>query len=455
MSETSENQGISRRIFLKALGAFTLSAGVAAAAGIKLNDGLPTQEDPNKKATATPRKKEISLSEEELLFNQNGIKVWFQDGIPTRWEDQNSQGGFDKEKLLDAKRQGEEDGGRKVAQVVRVTSDRITKTAISEIEPAIEGIKNLPKDVVSSEELSRRGIEVLDSQNVGFHIRHSAFEEGGLMEQYRLGGDRKLKILITDKPTILQENFQEERYASARDMIQKVLQTVTDAPMYLHACRAPGDDTKRQLYEQSLQLITKQEIIDWGLMGIAGYAIRAGMEEGSPDTDFLFLAMGKKTERPSSFECVQVIYTPDGWSDSGFSASLVDIPLQEAFEPTRILELHPDQSYTNPEEYTKLELYREGTFEWKVLAGVDPDSKDPYFVAMHELEHLKRSAKLGALAKEPQDNVERLRYFSEQDIDFTTWDNLKNAYDHYKQTGDDSRYPFVLENKRDGYYVIG
>ncbi len=74
---------------------------------------------------------------------------------------------------------------------------------------------------------------------------------------------------------------------------------------------------------------------------------------------------------------------------------------------------------------------------------------------MHELEHMRRYALLDALEAPPQGEVERLRFYSEQDIDNTTWNNLKRAYDHYQQIGDDSKYPFVIENKTDRFFVIG
>ncbi len=62
---------------------------------------------------------------------------------------------------------------------------------------------------------------------------------------------------------------------------------------------------------------------------------------------------------------------------------------------------------------------------------------------------------LDALDEELLDPVERLRYYSEQDIDYTTWDQLQEAYTHFIRTGDDSKYPIVLEDKTDGYFVIG
>ncbi len=287
----TENKDISRRNLLKGI----ISGFILTAAGVGLRS-RDRNTSTNSTQNQTPSLTETQPSPEVLSFNQDGIKVWFREGIPTRWEDQSSQGEFDTEKLLEAKRQGEEDGDHKVAQVVRVTSSRATRTPTPEVEIATEGIKRLPENIVEVKELSERGIEILDSQNVGFHIRQSAFEEGGLMAQYQRGGDRRLKILITDKPTILQETFRDERYDSARDVIQKALPTVADADMFLQAHWQSGNDVQRQLREQSLHLITQNEIANWGLMGITGYSIKAGLEQGSTDTDYLFLAIGKKSK---------------------------------------------------------------------------------------------------------------------------------------------------------------
>ncbi|QQS38511.1 hypothetical protein IPM62_03960 [Candidatus Woesebacteria bacterium] len=448
----AEEKGMDRRTAMKIISGTILFGSAAAAAatkGINLNkvaeghNNLPTTPiAPDKKATPT----------EQLVFNENGVKVWYIDGIPVSWEDNNNKGEFDREKLLEIQRQADEKNEHMVAQVVRVQGNEVVSTPTPKEVSANEGIKKLPKDVVSRKDLADRGIEIFDTPNVGFHIRQSAFSEGGLMERYKKGGERKLKILLTTNPTLTQEAF-----LGLQNVDHKViLQTLISADEAKHRFQVnwkPGDNEQLERHEQLLPFITTDEIVKWGLVGGVGIAKGCGDEGGSVDTDYLFLAISEKQAKPQSIKCIQILVGPENWSDAGFNVSLHQVDLDEMFAPTRPIYLDPTQSYTDPKKYTRLASHGEGTFEWKVLAGVDPATKDPYFVAMHELEHMNFYAQKAAQTVNPE-GVENMRFYSEQEVDWTTWSRLKLAYDNYI-LGDDSDYPIVLENKKDNYFVIG
>lgn len=59
----------------------------------------------------------------------------------------------------------------------------------------------LPKDVLPSEELEKRGVEIIQPENTSLHIRAGAFEKGGPLADFNKSG-RKLTIVLVNGLTI-------------------------------------------------------------------------------------------------------------------------------------------------------------------------------------------------------------------------------------------------------------
>lgn len=387
---------------------------------------------------------------EQLILDQDGVQVWADSSNkPTRWQDPVGEGTFDAQHLADASQQALDENDYQLAKITRVrTVSSLEQSAPTEISH--NKITTKPEHIVSPEELANRHIEIIDSEKVGFHIRESAFASGGIMEQYTPTNGRRLTIVITDAPKLTTEAFQDGRYDAIRDVTDKAF---LPAAAYRQNLSVPetSDPTQQDRVTQVLTQLTDQEFADWGLTGFSGYALNAGHEQGRPDTDFLFLAIGQPDSRPPSVDVIQITADP---LPNSFEVQLVAVPLAEVIDASRILSLDPGQSFSPPDTYTDLPDHPVGSMPWKLLAGVVPEAKDPYFVAIHEAEHLKRYSLLDEQEIEPE-GVERQKYYSEQEVDRSTKAQIKAAYEQYQQTGDDSKYPFVLENKSDGYFVIG
>lgn len=60
----------------------------------------------------------------------------------------------------------------------------------------------LPDDVLSEEELESKGVKIVQADNTDLHIRKSAFEKGGLLEDFNNTG-RKLTIVLANVPYIV------------------------------------------------------------------------------------------------------------------------------------------------------------------------------------------------------------------------------------------------------------
>ncbi len=440
-------EGVDRRTFLKYLLAGSAAAAAAAAAKRASRHPVAILMGAGKNFD------EIEPVKEQIILNQNSVRVWADNkGIPTRWEDNKGSGQFDRERLLAVNKQVVDDFDYPIAQIVRVQTSLQNSIQKENGNPSSEIIVNLPKDVVSAEELESMDIEVIDSSQVGFHIRRSAFEGGGLLEAYRKDPTRGLKIVIVDTPTIVLESFSDPRYDPIRDAVSEFFKPI--AEIRKNVLIQHNSDYREQ-YERSLQIvpqITDNEFLDWGMVGIAGYAIGKGRMEGAEESDYFFLAIGSDVQRANAqLDYLEVVSSPH---ENVFEISLRRSHIEELVDLEQTLYLDPSQSYTPPEEYKRLDSHGKGTFTWKFLAGVDPATKDPYFVAMHEVEHLVRMAELDGLEMKPT-GTEYLGYFSEQEVDWTTWERIVHAYNHYKERGSGELYPFVLQNKIEGYYVIG
>ncbi len=439
------NKGMmNRRTFMK-----NVIVGGAAAA-ILGQSRPPDAATPNAPAPApdaveTPR-------QPDLILNQNGVLVYAQDGIPSAWQDAKTQGTFDQNVLEVARQKAIAEQSFQIAQIVKVVTNNPQPTAEA---PQTEEapVATLPEDIVDKEELASRGIEIIGSERVGFHIRQSAFAQGGIMEQYAQGGERKLKLVITDTPTLTREAFADKRYDPIREIIEKNFKT-TQALREQTRLDLPDDPDEAKLIQALYEELYDEEFRNWGLVGYRGYAMRKGMETGSPDTDYLFLPIPPKGLEPENIDFLAVKAQPSETSSQSYQVALETRSKVESLKAERLRTLDPSQSYTPPEEYKKLPSHRPMTLEWKLLAGVDTESRDPYFVALHELTHMKRYAALDAGADDLP-NEQRLPYYSEQETDWEALGYIERAYDQYKQNGDDSLYPVVLENKAEGYYVIG
>lgn len=398
--------------------------------------------------TTVPTKENVS---ESVLYERDGVTVWGSaDGIPTRWRDLNGEGTFDQTMIQEAQAQSNKDHHAHIAQVLRIQSNKPEAKATPVPESKTEKITKLPDDVLTPEQLRQHNIEIVGAADIGFHIRESAFQPGGIFEKNFSDPNRKLTIVIVDTPTITIESLSDSRYDSVREVLAKNLPPVSRR----RKTQMPPTDTnpvQEELYKKSVLAVSDQEFVDWGLSGIAGFTNKKGTEIADEKGDYIVMAIGQDASRPKGIETLQVQTNPNSRK---VSIHVGDVEIEEMFHPSRITKLSPDQNYTDPATFTELEHHEVGTLEWKLLAGIVPDTKDAIFLAIHECMHAKKYRELDHRNPQPT-GTDRLSYYSEQVVDFETKALMERAYDHYKKTGDDSLYPFVFENKKENYFVIG
>ena len=152
----------------------------------------------------------------EAITEQNidGTKVVYRNGIPWYYELQGGRrGDFDQEEMIRVREKAITEKESQVAVVFEIPKQELKDTTVpSEDRPLLS---ELPADVLSKESLEERGVTVING-NVELYIRESAFEDGGPFAEYRVGGDRRLIIVIVDEPFFTPHSLDDKRYDKVR-----------------------------------------------------------------------------------------------------------------------------------------------------------------------------------------------------------------------------------------------
>src|SRR3989344_192344 len=152
----------------------------------------------------------------------NGVNVALdKEGIPVFYTTADGKKvGFDREEMRRIRAKAIECKEAEVITVIRSEQEENYK-----FRPTKERqeTKRLPKDTVSSEELERRGIKIIqppqnpdNEKPMNLHIREGAFEEGAPLHIYKnqkdSGINAKLTIALIDAPFVAQRFLQDTRY---------------------------------------------------------------------------------------------------------------------------------------------------------------------------------------------------------------------------------------------------
>lgn len=78
----------------------------------------------------------------------------------------------------------------------------------------------LSKDIVSEEDLRKRGITILQPENTNLFIREGAFAKGGILEDFN-NEERRLNIVFLNGSTITQKYLNDPKYAEIIDYLPK------------------------------------------------------------------------------------------------------------------------------------------------------------------------------------------------------------------------------------------
>ena len=79
-------------------------------------------------------------------------------------------------------------------------------------------LSELPEDVLSEEELTGKGVKIIQADNTSLHIRKTAFEEGSLLSDFNNTG-KELTIVLVDGPTVSKIFMDNPKYDGVRHLI--------------------------------------------------------------------------------------------------------------------------------------------------------------------------------------------------------------------------------------------
>lgn len=70
-------------------------------------------------------------------------------------------------------------------------------------------VEQIPDDVLSNEELAKRGINIINTNKVNLSIRKSEFEEGGSLHNFR--GSHNMTLILVDGAVVVEELLEDEK----------------------------------------------------------------------------------------------------------------------------------------------------------------------------------------------------------------------------------------------------
>lgn len=76
--------------------------------------------------------------------------------------------------------------------------------------------KDLPEDVLSTDELAKRGIEIMQADNTDLYIRKGAFEKGEALADYA-SGKYRMKIVLLNAPVVSDVYMSDPKYKEIKD----------------------------------------------------------------------------------------------------------------------------------------------------------------------------------------------------------------------------------------------
>ena len=90
-------------------------------------------------------------------------------------------------------------------------------------------VSELPKDILSEEELAKRGINIVQADNTNLYLREGAFAEGNPLAVFN-SGDRKLTIVLVNGPFLADEFMKDARYDSVKEFFDPQRRPLSSEP---------------------------------------------------------------------------------------------------------------------------------------------------------------------------------------------------------------------------------
>jgi len=313
-------------------------------------------------------------------------------------------------------------------------------------------VLELPKDVLSNEELQKRGVIIVQSPKTNLYIRESAFGENGPLADFNDAAQKKLTIVLIDGPIVsrgfiddLNQPFVRLLLPSTIDVSGYRSKKIAFAEEQLKMGRTSTstDDEllwlKAQLYKYQKTLNDKEVAVETILT-----------EQGQNDTDMI----GR--------HIYEYDYERDS-NDRQISSTLnkrttifLAVGENKSINQREVLGFDRNGKFINRPVWTQLELYDRGPQPKETYpnpSDIKLNLNNPYgylyepnglgFTLEHEIGHYRANLK--------GEN-------SEKNADTYAMDTISNAWKVWEKSGytDNSKYPFVfsLRPEQGGGYIL-
>lgn len=336
--------------------------------------------------------------------------------------------------------------------------------------------RQLPKDVLTKEELEKRGIEIIQADNANLYIREGAFAEGAPLEAFNKTGG-KLIIALVDGPVVssylmsdpkyayvkarlLQEpgiedpKIKEESIAQYREkevekgerILERLRQKAKELAEKIKTLQNPNQDllkelsnTKNLILDYKFWVYIDKNMTDKDILAkiasrssdAAGLYSPGGIGQNSPfSPPIIFLAVGGVGDQ----EYRTVYFTPEG---------RVNVS-----EPTVFLNIDsrplPSQTHPNPKDF-------------KINKSASPENPRHYlYGGQTPGQSLRHDLKHDVQAREQwikEGKLPDLNEYNEYKADMKAMDGIREAWEKWQGSGftDNTGYPFVFSLPEGGY----
>ncbi|MDO8460875.1 MAG: hypothetical protein Q7S38_00360, partial [bacterium] len=275
-------------------------------------------------------------------------------GIPVSYQiEKGKEIALDTKELERVKEQAIKNKEPEIFTMIRLPSNQSQQAPpANSVEHPVQ--KELPKDVLSFDELKKRGIEIIQADNTWLSIRKGAFEKGGPLEDYKDGAKNRLKIVLVNGPSIPKEFMKDPKYNDVEkyraEEIKDVRERIKDFQLKRKESQLKGADKKNDQYYSSIieffkaqlyiyEHITGDELY-WEVVKssrVGGYFTTEQNKEGKTES-IVYVAVG---QAPEEYRSPYLILSYD--EDGAFQFSTINSSGKTDAGP-KAQDSHPDPS---------------------------------------------------------------------------------------------------------------
>lgn len=413
----------------------------------------------------TPQSTEIHEEQEYSWKTIEGVKVAFdQDSLPVKYVLPDGQEVvLDREEIKKLKEKAISSKEPEIVTILRMDkhgSDLSLRSNKSSIEHPV--LSELPDDVLSEEELTKKGVNIIQADSTHFYIRKEAFAKGALLEDFNNTG-RKINIVLVDGPLVNNYFMSDARYDNFKPYFPEEKIEITpnqhrknlldDATRSLNFERdrlkdyeteyqkeiALIDPKVKQYELNSLSLISDDMLMQSLILGLV-FSKRLGNEQHDAayfggNNPTIFLAVGENIEA----KFVVLYFNAEG------EIKIVSHPWGTSLIRDRSVKIN--DSYPNPLDFPIDSM------------GSSPDdpSSYPYGKSKTSGIELRHELKHDVLITQRLSKGEKPEH-SEYKTDLEAMHTIREAWDKWVKSGytDNSGYYFVfsLPKEHGGGYIL-